>query len=684
MFQDIELLKYKIESLRRTIEEHNVHYYCYDSPIISDLEYDNLMCELLNLESTYPDLITKYSPTQRVGSSPLASFDKIEHSVPMLSLSNAFTSEDVDLFNKRVISLLRKKIEIKNDIEYFCDLKLDGLAVNIRYEDGVLAYGSTRGDGYIGEDVTSNIRAIKSIPLRLVGDVPKVLDIRGEVLMYKKDFENLNNNNIKNGERVFVNPRNAAAGSLRNLDSKISAMRKLRFFAYGWGNITDNNHPNKIIKLNHKTHESVLDWFVSLGLPVNKRYHKVVSGIDGILDYYKSIVKNRNFLPYGIDGVVYKVNSLNKQNILGYSSRAPRFALAHKFLAEEAVTQLVAIDIQVGRTGAITPVARLNPIFVGGVTVSNATLHNENEIRRKDIRIGDFVIIRRAGDVIPEVVSTVAELRPKDTIQFHMLDRCPVCDSAIKRIENEVTYRCTGGLCCPAQLKQGLHHALSRKAFNIIGFGKKLVDKLVDIGCIRSLVDVFRLTFSDLMNVELVAEKSATNLLKSIDSARKPSLSSFLFAMGIKHVGEATAVDISKRFRTIENIIFASFEDFLSVKDIGYKTAYSIRLFFSEKHNLDVISSLKSIDVYPLPEKQTKSNCKLEGKLFAITGKLPNISREEMIKYIESNGGKVTNHISKKINYLIAGESFGKKLEFAENNGIQVIDQEAFIKLIDL
>lgn len=684
MFQNIELIKDKIENLRRLIEEHNVRYHCYDSPIISDLEYDHLMSELLNLESMYPDLITDYSPTQRVGSSPLVSFNKIEHSVPMLSLSNAFTSKDVDLFNKRVISSLCKKINIKDDVEYFCDLKLDGLAVNLRYENGILAYGSTRGNGYIGEDVTSNIRAIKSIPLRLNGDVPKVLDVRGEVIMYSKDFENLNKNNIKNGEKVFVNPRNAAAGSLRNLDSKISSMRKLRFFAYGWGKITDIYESSKIFKFNYETHESVLDWFVSLGLPVNKSYHKVVSGVNGILSYYDSIVNNRNSLPYGIDGVVYKVNSLSKQQLLGYSSRAPRFALAHKFLAEEVVTQLIGIDIQVGRTGAITPVARLKPVFVGGVTISNATLHNENEIKRKDIRIGDFVIIRRAGDVIPEVVSAVIGLRPEDTIKFHMVDRCPVCNSAVKRISNEIVYRCTGGLYCPAQLKQGLKHALSRKAFNIVGFGERLIDKLVDIGYLRSLVDVFKLTFSDLMNVDLVAEKSANNLLKSINRARKPRLSNFLFAMGIRHVGEATAADIANSFNTIENIIIASFEDFLSVKDIGYKTADSIRLFFSEKHNLDIIYSLKSMDVYPLSEKYEKSNGKLEGKLFAITGRLPDYSREEIIKYIESNGGKVTSQISKKNNYLISGESSGKKLEFAKNNGIKIIDQKAFIKLVDL
>ncbi|AGF49185.1 NAD-dependent DNA ligase LigA [Candidatus Kinetoplastidibacterium galati] len=684
MFKDIDFIKDKIEDLRRTIEEHNIHYYCYDSPIISDLEYDRLMSELSNLESMYPNLITEYSPTQRVGSSPLMSFNKVKHSVPMLSLSNAFTSEDVNLFNKKVISSLCKKIDIKDDIEYFCDLKLDGLAVNLRYENGVLVHGSTRGDGYIGEDVTSNVRAIKSIPLRLIGDVPKILDVRGEVLMYNKDFDDLNNKNIKKGERVFVNPRNAAAGSLRNLDSKISSMRKLRFFAYGWGNINDNNEINEISKFEHKTHESVLNWFVLLGLPVNKKYHKVVSGISGILSYYDSIVNNRNSLPYGIDGVVYKVNSLDKQKILGYSSRAPRFALAHKFLAEEAITQIVGIDVQVGRTGAITPVARLKPVFVGGVTVSNATLHNENEIKRKDIRIGDFVIIRRAGDVIPEVVSTVIDLRPNNTIQFIMADRCPVCNSSIKRIDNEIVYRCTGGLYCPAQLKQSLKHALSRKALNIVGFGEKLIEKLVDNGYLRSLVDIFRLTISDLMNIDLVAEKSATNLLKSINSARKPSLSSFLFAMGIRHVGETTAADIAKKFKTIDNIIIASFDELLSVNDIGYRTANSIKLFFSEKHNLDVIYSLRSIDVYPISEEYEKVSEKLKGKSFAVTGKFQDYSREEIIKYIESNGGKVTSNISKKNDYLITGENSGKKLNFAENNGIQIIDQQEFIKLVDL
>ncbi|AFZ83786.1 DNA ligase [Candidatus Kinetoplastibacterium blastocrithidii (ex Strigomonas culicis)] len=645
------------------------------------------MNELLNLESMYPNLITEYSPTQRVGSTPLESFNKIEHSIPMLSLSNAFTSEDVELFNKRVISSLLKKIDLRDDVEYFCDLKLDGLAINLRYENGILVHGSTRGDGYIGEDVTANIRVIRSIPLRLIGDFPKILDVRGEVLMYNVDFENLNNYNIRNGGRVFVNPRNAAAGSLRNLDSKVSSMRKLRFFAYGWGKIIDDQSaPNKLFKCQYKTHDSVLDWFISLGLPVNKRYHKVVSGISGILDYYNSIVNDRDSLPYGIDGVVYKVNSLDRQEMLGYSSRAPKFALAHKFLAEEAVTQIIGIDVQVGRTGVITPVARLKPIFVGGVTISNATLHNEHEIRRKDIRIGDFVVIRRAGDVIPEVVYPIIDLRPVNTTPFHMVVSCPICSSSIKRIDNEIAYRCTGGLYCSAQLKQGLKHALSRKAFNIVGFGEKLIDKLVDLGYLKSLVDVFRLSCSDLMKVELVAEKSATNLLRAINNARKPSLSNFIFAMGIRHVGEATAIDIANNFNTLESIIQASIDDLLSVKDVGSKTAESIRLFFSEEHNIGIINSLKSIGVYPLSDEYYKSNNLklLEGKLFAITGRLPDYSREDIVKHIEDNGGRVTSNISKKNHYLIAGESSGKKLDFAIDNGIKVIDQKAFMKLIDL
>ncbi|QQB35076.1 NAD-dependent DNA ligase LigA [Achromobacter deleyi] len=683
--------------LRAEIEQHNVRYYVYDDPSISDAEYDRMMRELQDLEAAHPELVTPESPTQRVGAAPVSAFGSVRHAVPMLSLGNAFDEEDVVAFDRRVTDTLRGAglLGPAQQAEYFCELKLDGLAISLRYEDGRLVQAATRGDGQTGEDVTSNIRTIKAIPLQLTGPAPKVLEVRGEVLMNRADFEKLNAAQAKRDEKVFVNPRNAAAGSLRQLDPRITAKRPLRFFAYGWGEVQGLPGAQSGLfdeapagaadaaaaTLPEKSHGAMLDWLAALGLPVNVKHNHRATGAEGLMAFYAKVGALRPELPYDIDGVVYKVDSLPAQKLLGFVARAPRFALAHKFPAEEATTTLLDIEVQVGRTGAITPVARLKPVFVGGVTVTNATLHNEDEIRRKDVRIGDTVIVRRAGDVIPEVVGAVLDQRPADAREFVMPKACPVCGSAIERLEDETIARCTGGLFCAAQRKQTLWHAASRKALDIEGLGEKLVEQLVDSGRVKSLADLFSLRPLELVGLDRMGQKSADNLVEAIDKARAPALGRLLFALGIRHVGETTARDVARHFGSIEAIMDADEDALSSVPDVGPVVAGSIRRFFAEQHNRDVIDQLKAQGVHPVAEAVPQDTT-LAGKTFVLTGTLPNWTREEASMRIQAAGGKVSGSVSRKTAYLVAGEDAGSKLTKAQELGVTVLDEDALKALL--
>lgn len=671
-------VKARAKALSELLEKHNHAYYVLDAPTVSDAEFDALMRELQAIEAQYPELQTPDSPTQRVGGAALDAFDSVRHVVPMLSLGNAFDSEEVAAFDQRVSQTLRQAGQMpeRGEVQYFCELKLDGLALSLRYENGLMVQAATRGDGQTGEDVTSNVRTIRTVPLRLKAGAPSVLEVRGEVFMDHADFKALNDRQAARGEKVFVNPRNAAAGSLRQLDPKVTATRPLRFFAYGWGEVSDPLRD---------THREMLDWIADLGLPVNQAEHALVSGTQGLLDFYSRVGAKRASLDYDIDGVVYKVNSLAAQRTLGFVAKAPRFALAHKFAAEEALTKLVGIDLQVGRTGAITPVARLAPVFVGGVTVTNATLHNEDEIRRKDVRVGDTVIVRRAGDVIPEVVGPVLDKRPDHAPLFQMVSQCPVCGSAIERPEGEAVARCTGGLFCGAQRKQSLIHAASRKALDIEGLGDKLIEQLVDKGRVHSLADIFALTEQELAGYERMGQKSAQNLVKAIDVAKTPALDRFIYALGIRHVGETTARDLARHFGSIEALMQADEQTLLTVPDVGPVVAASIAHFFAEAHNRQVIDDLISAGVQPQPlEVQSGSNANMAGMTFVLTGTLPTWTREEASQAIMAAGGKVSGSVSKKTSYVVAGEEAGSKLAKAESLGVTIIDEDGLKALLGL
>ncbi len=663
--------------LRAQIEHHNHAYYVQDAPHISDASYDALMRELQALESAHPELISPDSPTQRVGAAPLTAFGSVTHAVPMLSLGNAFESEEVEAFDKRVADTLSAAgiLAAGNQVEYFCELKLDGLAISLRYEKGILVQAATRGDGQTGEDVTANIRTINAIPLRLKGepaDLPAVVEARGEVFMNLADFQRLNDAQHRRNEKVFVNPRNAAAGSLRQLDPRITAKRPLRFFAYGWGEVGD---------MQCKTHSDMLDWMAALGLPVNVSQHTVAKGAQQLLDYYHQVGAKRAALPYDIDGVVYKVNDLSAQRALGFVARAPRFAVAHKFPAQQATTRLLDIEVQVGRTGAITPVARLAPVFVGGVTVTNATLHNETEILRKDVRIGDLVTVRRAGDVIPEVVGPVLESRPLDVRQFVMPTACPICGSAIEKIEDEAIARCTGGLFCAAQRKQSLVHAAGRKALDIEGLGDKLVEQLVDRGRIHSLADLFTLQALEVAGYERMGGKSAENLIEAIRQAKKPTLGRLIFALGIRHVGETTARDLALHFGSLESLMAADLDALLGAPDVGPAVAGSIRRFFSEPHNIAIVHALTEQGVEPQAEAAARSSG-LSGKTFVLTGTMPVWSREQASAQIIAAGGKVSGSVSRKTSFVVAGEDAGSKLVKAQELGVAVIDEDGLRALL--
>ncbi|MFC5475195.1 NAD-dependent DNA ligase LigA [Paraherbaspirillum soli] len=661
--------------LSAELNRHNHAYYVLDNPSIPDAEYDRLFRELQALEQTHPELNTPDSPTQRVGAAPLPQFDQVRHSIPMLSLGNGFDDSDIVEFDRRVREGLDTHAD--TEIEYATELKFDGLAINLRYEDGVLVQAATRGDGTTGENVTSNIRTVRAIPLRLHAErPPKVLDVRGEVLMYKADFAKLNERQRDAELKEFANPRNAAAGSLRQLDSRITAQRTLRFFAYGIGALDGAEMP--------PSHSALLDWFSQLGLPVCKE-RATVKGAAGLLEFFREIGGKRAQLPYEIDGVVYKVNRLVQQQTLGFVSRAPRFALAHKFPAEEATTQVLGIEVQVGRTGAITPVARLAPVFVGGVTVTNATLHNEDEVRRKDIQIGDTVIVRRAGDVIPEVVAYVPEQRPATAQPFAMPTECPICGSPIVKLEDEAIARCSGGwVKCAAQRKGGLQHFASRRAMDIEGLGDQLIEQLVDRHIIATAADLYKLGVLKLAALDRMADKSAQNVVAALEKSKSTTLGRFIYALGIRHVGEATAKELASHFGTLDALLQASEEQLLEVADIGPVVARSLLAFFADPLNLELLEQLRAAGVHwPENSPAAGKSTFLSGKTFVLTGTLPTLTRDEAAAMIDAAGGKVAGSVSKKTSYVVAGAEAGSKLTKAEELNIPILDENGLRHLLE-
>jgi len=667
--------------LRRELERHNRLYHEKDAPEISDAEYDRLFQELVRLEAEHPELATADSPTQRVGGAPSGAFASVQHRVPMLSLANAFDAEDVAAFDRRC----REGLE-RDAVDYSCELKFDGLAVTLAYEDGFFVQGATRGDGAVGEDVTPNLRTIRSIPLRLdARKPPRLLEVRGEVLMTRRDFEAINRRAAELGERTFVNPRNAAAGGLRQLDPKLTAQRRLSFFAYGTGAHEGFDMP--------PTHSKLLDRLAELGFPA--AHHRATArGVEGLLAYYARVGEERPKLPYDIDGVVYKVDRFADQQRLGFVSRAPRWGLAHKFPAEEATTELLDIGIQVGRTGALTPVARLAPVFVGGTTIVNATLHNEDEIRRKDVWRRDTVVVRRAGDVIPEV-ARVARPGPREKRDwFTMPAKCPECGSAVERLEEEAVARCTGGLICPAQRKQSLLHFASRRAMDIEGLGYKLVDQLVDAGLVRTPADLYTLGVAKLAALERMAEKSASNVHAAIEKSKHTTLARFIYALGIRNVGEVTAKDLARHFGTLDALMDASVDELQEAPDVGPIVAESIAHFFAERHNRHVVDQLRGAGVSwkeeaaGVPNLLGRSDSReargpFAGKIVVLTGTLSAMTRDDAKERIEAAGGKVTGSVSKNTDYVVAGEEAGSKLDKARELGVAVIDEGQFLAFLD-
>ncbi|MCH9693742.1 MAG: NAD-dependent DNA ligase LigA [Gammaproteobacteria bacterium] len=666
--------KSQAESLREQIRHHNYQYHALDDPEIPDAAYDRLMRELLALEEKYPDLVTPDSPTQRVGDAPVSSFETVQHELPMLSLGNAFSPEELNEFHSRVLD--RLEMDAGSTLQYAAEPKLDGAAVSLLYEDGVLVRGATRGDGTNGEDITHNVRTIESIPLRLMGSgYPRRLEVRGEVFMPKAGFDAYNENAREAGTKAFVNPRNAAAGSLRQLDPKLTAERPLDMYAYSVGISDGANLPDH--------HSEILNRFQEWGIKVCPE-RRVVDGVNGCLEFYEDIGSRRDALPYEIDGVVYKVDSLRLQEELGFVSRAPRWAVAHKFPAQEEMTEVAAVEFQVGRTGAVTPVARLKPVFVGGVTVSNATLHNIDELHRKDVRVGDTVIVRRAGDVIPEVASVITGRRPKGTRRVQLPTACPVCGSRVAREEGETVARCTGGLFCAAQRAEALKHFVSRRALDIEGFGAKLIEQLVLSDRLQTPANIFQLTMEELSALDRMGEKSASNLIDSIEASKTTTLTRFLFALGIREVGESTAASLASHFGKLKSVVAASDEELQAVPDVGPVVAARIRSFFDEQHNIDVISTLRELGVsWPESEPLAPSDDgPLSGKTFVITGTLPSMTRDEAKERIQLAGGKVTGSVSGKTDYLLAGEKAGSKLTKAEKLGVEVLDEAALLSLI--
>ena len=659
----------RIEALRREIAFHNRQYYVFDDPRIPDAEYDRLMRELRGLEERYPELITPDSPTQRVGAEPLEGFAETVHAVPMLSLDNAFSEEDVAAFHRRVLERLDR-----DEITYIAEPKMDGLAISLRYENGVLKQASTRGDGYRGEDVTLQVRTIPSVPLRLLGEgFPRVIEARGEVFMPRSGFEALNEQARARGDKTFANPRNAAAGSIRQLDPRITAARPLELFCYGFGRIEDGDLG--------ETHSEGVERLRQWGLRVSPAMRKVV-GLEGCLRYYREIAGERPRLDYDIDGVVFKVDRLADQHSLGFVARAPRWAIAFKFPPEEEMTRLLGIDVQVGRTGALTPVARLEPVRVAGVTVTNATLHNEDEIRRKDVRVGDTVIVRRAGDVIPQVIGVVRERRPPGTQEFQMPTHCPVCGSEAVRVSGEAASRCTGGLFCQAQRKETLKHFASRGAMDIEGLGDKLVDQLVDKGLVQNPADLYGLDPDQLAGLERMGPKSAENLVAALDRSKDTTLARFLFALGVREVGEATARALASHFGSLEAIAAADLAELQTVPDVGPVVAAHVHAFFRQPHNNEVLAGLLRAGISWPPVVGAKpSEQPLAGTTLVITGNLSQ-SRDAVKARLQGLGAKVTGSVSQKTDYVLAGTDPGSKLDKARELGVRVISEEDLDRLI--
>ncbi|MCP5421160.1 MAG: NAD-dependent DNA ligase LigA [Gammaproteobacteria bacterium] len=659
--------------LREQLDWHNYRYYALDDPQITDAEYDRLLRELQDLEREYPDLVTPDSPTQRVGTTPLGSFIQVRHDLPMLSLDNAFTDQEIHDFDRRV----REQLDATAAIQYAAEPKLDGLAVSLRYEDGLLVRGATRGDGSVGEDITHNVRTIPSVPLRLQGgDYPRLLEVRGEVFMPKRGFAELNAQALQRGEKLFANPRNAAAGSLRQLDSRITASRPLEIFCYAVGQVEDGELPD--------LHSAILARLKTWGLRVCSELN-VVNGAAGCLEYYRAMLDRRDGLPYEIDGVVYKVDRLEQQRSLGFVARAPRWAIAHKFPAQEVLTQVLAIQVQVGRTGALTPVARLEPVSVGGVTVTNATLHNADEIRRKDVRVGDTVFVRRAGDVIPEVVKVLLESRPIDAQAFVMPERCPVCGSQVIRPEGEAVSRCVGGLICSAQRKEAIRHFASRRALDIEGLGDKLVDQLVEQELIHDPADLYHLDVKTLAKLERMGEKSAAKLAQALDRSRSTTLARFLYALGVRGVGEATAQTLAAHFGTLKALMAADEERLQKIPDIGPVVAAQIHAFFAEAHNQEVIERLQQAGIrWPDSEPQAQGigQLPLAQKTFVLTGTLTSMSRDQAKARLQSLGAKVSGSVSAKTSYVVAGSDPGSKRDKARELGVPVLSEAEWLELL--
>jgi DNA ligase (NAD+) len=675
----------RTDALRELLHHHAHRYYVLDEPEIPDAEYDKLFRELQELEEQHPELLTPDSPTQRVGGKLLDGFTKVRHKVPMLSIR---TETDIEASGARSFDArVRRELGLPESappIEYVAELKFDGLALNLRYENGVLVQAATRGDGEIGEEVTQNIRTIGQIPLRLPKDVPPVLEVRGEVYMRRDDFEMLNELQREKiaqgakGEKTFVNPRNAAAGAVRQLDPAIARQRPLSFFAYGWGEVTPPEQGGPTFT----THFEALLTLRSWGFPVSSRT-QLATGPEELVAYHQAVGKERDGLPFDIDGVVYKVNSFALQRQLGFVSREPRWAVAHKYPAQEQLTTVHAIEVQVGRTGKLTPVAKLAPVFVGGVTVTNATLHNEDEVQRKDVRVGDTVIVRRAGDVIPEVVSVLPEKRVPGAPVFQMPAKCPVCGSDAVREEGEANHRCTGGLFCGAQRKQAILHFAQRRALDIEGLGDKLVDQMVEANVIKTLPDLYRLGLNALASLERMAEKSAQNVLAALEKSKLTTLPRFLYGLGIRHAGEATAKDLVRHFGKLDSIMDASVEQLLEVPDVGPVVAESIHTFFQQPHNREVVEQLRACGVtWEEGEPAARAPKPLAGKTIVLTGTLPTLSRDDAKDLLEAAGAKVAGSVSKKTDYVVAGAEAGSKLDKAHELGVAVLDEDGLKALL--
>jgi DNA ligase (NAD+) len=680
-----ELAK-RVAELHKALHKHAHNYYVLDEPTIPDVEYDKLFVELQNLEAVHPELRLPDSPTQRVAGKAMAEFATVQHAVPMLSIRTETDTEasGAESFDTRI----RKELGLKDsdaEVEYVAELKFDGLAMSLRYEKGVLVQAATRGDGEYGEDVTHNIRTIGQIPLKLPADAPDVLEVRGEVYMRRDDFDTLNERQRSKiaagvkGEKTFVNPRNAAAGAVRQLDPAIAAKRPLSFFAYGVGalSVSDSN------AFPWKTHYELLETLKKWGFPIQADV-SIASGAIELVAFHENINKKRDSLPFDIDGVVYKVNSLALQQKLGFVSREPRWAVAHKYPAQEQLTTVLAIEVQVGRTGKLTPVAKLAPVFVGGVTVTNATLHNEDEARRKDVRVGDTVIVRRAGDVIPEVVSVLLQKRQSDAPIFTMPHVCPVCDSLAVREEGEADYRCTGGLFCSAQRKQAILHFAQKRAVEVDGLGEKLVDQMVEAGIVHTLPDLYKLGLTALSELDRMAEKSAQNILTALQNSKQTTLPRFLYGLGIRHVGEATAKALAKHFGKLDSIMDASLEQLTQVADVGPIVALSLRTFFDQAHNREVVEQLRACGItWTEGEPSPMAMLALTGKTFVITGTLPTLGREDLKEMLEAAGGKVAGSVSKKTHYLVAGSDAGSKLDKARELEVEILDEAGVLALLN-